>query len=250
MSASVNSDLQHLIRLQHLDSELDGARRRIAEIPSVQQALDARLAEQQAAVGAVKQRLSDSQGARRATEAEVAALQSRLSKYKGQLMEVKTNKEYQAMQKEIATAEENIRSLEDRVLEQMEEAESLGRELKTAEASLKAQQDEVARERKRLDEEGASLQTRITETTAARGEVAGKLSRQALQLFEHVSRQRRGLAVAEARDGICTVCHVRLRPQVFNEVRRNDALVQCDSCLRILYFVPSPAPNAGTSPAS
>ncbi len=243
----MNSDLQHLIRLQQLDTDIDGARRRIAEIPSIQQALDARLAEQQAAVANVKQRLADSQAARRTTEAEVAALQTRLSKYKGQLMEVKTNKEYQAMQKEIATAEENVRSLEDRILERMEEAESLGRELKTAEAALKAQQDEIARERTRLDDEAATLQSQSTERTAARAAVAGQLSPSALHLFEHVSRQRKGLAVAEARDGICTVCHVRLRPQVFNEVRRNDALIQCDSCLRILYFVPTPAPNAGTS---
>ena len=44
--------------------------------------------------------------------------------------------------------------------------------------------------------------------------------------------------MAEARDGLCTVCHVRLRPQVFNEARRNAGIVQCDSCTRILYFVP------------
>ncbi|NUR56773.1 MAG: hypothetical protein HOQ29_20210 [Acidobacteria bacterium] len=150
------------------------------------------------------------------------------------------------MQKEIATAEENVRSLEDRILERMEEAESLGRELKTAEAALKAQQDEITRERKRLDDEAAALQSRTAETTTARSEMARQLSPDALHLFEHVSRQRKGLAVAEARDGICTVCHVRLRPQVFNEVRRNDALIQCDSCLRILYFVPTAAPNAGT----
>jgi uncharacterized protein len=243
----VNSDLQHLIRLQHLDTDIESARRRIAEIPSVQQALDARLAEQQASAAALKERLAESQTARRATEAEVAGLQTRLSKYKGQLMEVKTNKEYQAMQKEIATAEENIRSLEDRVLEQMEEAETLSRELKTAEAALKAQQDEIVRERKRLDEEAASLQQHAREAAAARTEVARELSPAALRLFEHVSRQRKGLAVAEARDGICTVCHVRLRPQVFNEVRRNDALIQCDSCLRILYFAPAAAPNAGTT---
>jgi predicted nucleic acid-binding Zn-ribbon protein len=241
----VNSDLQHLIRLQQLDTDIESARRRIAEIPSVQLALDARLAEQQAAVAAIKQRLAESQTARRATEGEVATLQTRLSKYKGQLMEVKTNKEYQAMQKEIATAEEGVRSHEDRILEQMEEAETLGRELKVAEAALKAQQDEIVRERKRLEEEVAALQKRADEAVSMRTAVARELSPTALRLFEHVSRQRKGLAVAEARDGICTVCHVRLRPQIFNEVRRNESLIQCESCLRILYFSPASAPNAG-----
>jgi uncharacterized protein len=242
----MNSDLQHLIRLQQLDTDIESARRRIAEIPSVQLALDARLAEQQAVVAAIKQRLAESQTARRATEGEVASLQTRLSKYKGQLMEVKTNKEYQAMQKEIATAEEAVRSQEDRILEQMEEAETLARELKIAETALKTQQDDIARERKRLEEEAAVLQKRTTDTSSARTAVAKDLSPAALRLFEHVSKQRKGLAVAEARDGICTVCHVRLRPQVFNEVRRNESLIQCDSCLRILYFSAAvPASNAG-----
>ena len=62
-----------------------------------------------------------------------------------------------------------------------------------------------------------------------------------MQIFERVAHGRKGVAVAEARDGLCVVCHVRLRPQIFNEVRRNDHLIQCDSCTRILYYVP-PAP--------
>ena len=61
--------------------------------------------------------------------------------------------------------------------------------------------------------------------------------------FELVSRRRNGVGVAEARDGICTICHVRLRPQVFNTVRRNEEIIQCDSCQRILYFVPVPSPT-------
>ena len=237
----MNSDLQHLIRLQDLDTQIDSARRRIAEIPGVQTALDERLAGQSAIVDGIKQKLATSQTARREIERDVASIQTRLSKYKDQLMEVKTNKEYQAMQKEIATAEEAVRSHEDRILERMEETETLGRELTSAEAELKGQQAAVAAERKALDAEAAALQKAADEMSAARAGVANGLSSQALKLFEHVSRQRKGLAVAEARDGICTVCHVRLRPQVFNDVRRNDSLIQCESCLRILYFQPQGA---------
>lgn len=244
----MHPDLQHLIRLQHLDSEIDSGRRRIADIPSLQQALEARLSEQEAAVAAVKERLAASQGARREIEKEVAAIQSRLSKYKDQLMEVKTNKEYQAMQKEIATAEDAVRSHEDRILEQMEEADVLARQLKAAEGELARQRAEIAAERARLDEERAATDRAVERTTAERALVAKELSPQALNLFEHVARQRKGLAVAEARNGHCMVCHVRLRPQVFNEVRRNEALIQCDSCLRILYFAPA-AENAAPAPS-
>lgn len=237
----MNPDIQHLIRLQQLDSEIEAARRRIAEIPAVQDALAARLGQATAAAEAVKQRLAESQAERKKIEAEVAAIQTRLSKYKGQLTELKTNKEYQTMQHEIATAEQAIRSLEDRVLERMEEGENLTRELKTAEAELKTQQAAVAAEKKRLDSEAAALQKTADETAAARTGAAKELSPEALRLFEHVSRQRKGLAVAEARDGGCTVCHVRMRPQMFNEVRRGENLIQCESCLRILYFLPQNA---------
>jgi predicted nucleic acid-binding Zn-ribbon protein len=68
------------------------------------------------------------------------------------------------------------------------------------------------------------------------------MDRQTLAIFELVSSRRNGVALAEARDGICTICHVRLRPQVFNNVRRNEEIIQCDSCNRILYFVHLPAP--------
>jgi len=237
----VNPDIQHLIRLQHLDSQIESARRRIAEIPAVQEALVTRLGQATTAVETVKQRLAESQADRKKIEADVAAIQTRLSKYKGQLTELKTNKEYQTMQHEIATAEQAIRSLEDRVLERMEEAENLTRDLKAAEADLKTQQSAIAAERKALDTEAAVLQKTADETAAARVAAANELSPAALRLFEHVSKQRKGQAVAEARDGGCTVCHVRMRPQMFNEVRRGENLVQCESCLRILYFVPQDA---------
>jgi predicted nucleic acid-binding Zn-ribbon protein len=242
-SSIVSPDLQRLIRLQELDSQIESARRRVADIPGIQHALDERLAGQSAAVDAVKGRLAASQAARKAIENEVASIQTRLSKYKGQLLELKTNKEYQTMQHEIATAEAAIRSHEDRILEHMEEAETLTRDLKTAEAELTRQRGEIAAERTALEGEAAALRTAVDEKAAARGGLARELSPEALKLFEYVSRQRKGLAVAEARDGICTVCHVRLRPQVYNEVRRGENLIQCESCLRILYAL---QPGAAT----
>lgn len=224
-------------------------RRRIAEIPALQDAMAARLADQHAAVAAIRQRLADNQTARRDIEKDVAAVQTRLSRYKDQLMEVKTNKEYQAMQHEIATAQDSIRAHEDRILEGMEEAETLNAELKTAEAELKRQEAAVSAERTVLDAETGALQKQADEKQGGRAAIAAHVSAQALRLFDHVAKQRKGQALAAARDGICTVCHVRLRPQVFNEVRRNESLIQCESCLRILYFVPAAAPESATSPS-
>jgi predicted nucleic acid-binding Zn-ribbon protein len=231
-------DLQHLIHLQEIDTALDRARRRIADIPSLQQALEARAAERTAAVQTVKDRIAATAASRRDVEKEVAGVQTRLSKYKDQLMAVKTNKEYQAMQTEIATAEGLVRSYDDRLLELMEASEQEAADLKTAEAAMKAEQAAIAAEQQTLEAEKAARAGELERLTAERAALTPQISREALAIFERVAHGRKGQALAEARDGLCTVCHVRLRPQVFNEVRRNASIIQCDSCTRILYFTP------------
>jgi predicted nucleic acid-binding Zn-ribbon protein len=98
------------------------------------------------------------------------------------------------------------------------------------------------------------MEAEIAELAGARAKVVAELTREAVALFEHVSKARRGHAVAEARDGHCTACHVRLRPQMANDVRRGERLVQCESCTRILYIVPpkpvSPDAQQPTASAS
>ena len=68
----------------------------------------------------------------------------------------------------------------------------------------------------------------------------------ALSIFEGLAKNRKTTALSQAIDGLCIECRVRLRPQVFAEVRRNDAIRQCDNCQRILYFVAPPALAEGT----
>ena len=245
----MHPDLEHLIHLQELDLTIDRLRKRIDEIPSAQQALDARLAAHTAKVDGAKERVAGNQAARREIDKHLAELNTRLSKFKNQLMDVKTNKEYQAMQKEMGHAEEEIGLHETRMLERMEEADGLTADLKAAEAALKAEHGVIAAERSKLDAERTADQQELDKVLAERIVVAAKIAPEAMRIFERVAHGRKGIAIAEARDGLCVVCHVRLRPQVFNEVRRNDQLIQCDSCTRILYYVPvAPAAAPATQP--
>jgi predicted nucleic acid-binding Zn-ribbon protein len=234
-------DLQHLIELQRLDLEMEMCRRRITEIPAAQEALASRAAERQAAVQAVKERIAATGASRREVEKELAGVQSRLSKYKDQLMAVKTNKEYQAMQHEIATAEGLVRSHEDRLLDLMEASEQEAADLKSAEAAMKAEQAQIADEQRALDAEKTSRAAQLERLTSERATVAARIPAGVLAIFDRVAHGRKGIAVAEAKEGHCSVCHVRLRPQVFNDVRRNDAIIQCESCTRILFYVPPAA---------
>ncbi len=147
----------------------------------------------------------------------------------------------------MAFAQGEVKSIEDKVLERMLEADELTAVVKRAEGELAAEQKAVDADRRAMNAEQAEMQATINRINGERGAVVGALDKQVLATFELVSRKRNGVAVAEARDGICTICHVRLRPQVFNTVTRNDAIIQCDSCNRILYFVPKTnAEAAGT----
>lgn len=240
----MHPDLERLIRLQEYETFAEDARRKIADCPLHVQALERRLEAARAAVAAARQRLTESQTTRRADEKDVALVQSRLAKFKDQLMEVKTNREYQAMLHEIQVAQTEIRTREDRLLEIMIEADDLTAAVKRAEGELAAVEREVAAERQALDQEVKTLDVELTRTAADRQSLIGEIDPSALAIFEQVARGRKGIAVAQARGGLCMICHVRLRPQVYNEVRRNDSIIQCDTCQRILYFVPEPVAGA------
>jgi uncharacterized protein len=237
----MSPDLQHLLDLQNLETAIDEARRRIAAHPQRIADAETRLAHARDAVETARQRLKASQEARREQEKEAATYQSRLSKFKDQLSAVKTNREYQAMQLEIETAQKELGVAEERVLERMMEGDAVTAEIKKAEQALAAHQREVDAEKKTLAEELTTVEAALKDATAKRAALVASLSPQLVGLFEQVARARKGLAIVMAtRDGLCSACHVRLRPQVFQEVRRNDQIIQCASCNRILYYIPPP----------
>ena len=245
----MNANLDRLIRLQQLESAADEARRKIADHPSRTQSLDSQLQSAREAVGGAKVRLAAAQEKRRGEEKEVATTQTRLARYKDQLLEVKTNREYTAMLHEIETAQNDIRAREDRILEIMMESDELNAEIKKGEAELKVTEKAVAAERSVLDAEMVALQAVIDQTAAERQKLVAQIDRAVLNIFEQTAKGRRGVAVAEARNGLCTICHVRLRPQLFNEVRKNESIIQCDSCRRILYFAGDSEAPASVSQA-
>jgi len=243
----MHADLERLITLQRIDSSIHGAEHRLADEPARIKALDARLDEARQQVSGARERIAQNTAARRDIEKDVVLHQGRLSKFRDQAMNVKTNQEYHAIQHEIAFAQNEIKTHEDRMLERMVEADELTAALKLAESGLKTAEKEVEAEKRAIAIEHDELRGNVDALKRERTGVIGSLALDALNVFELVSKRRNGVAMAEAKDGICTICHVRLRPQVFNTVLKNEAVIQCDHCQRILYFVPSaPATGAAT----
>jgi uncharacterized protein len=242
-----NADLERLIALQKLDSTADAARKRLAAEPEHELALEARLDAARQRVAAAKEAVGVNKNARAALEKDVAVQQGRLSKFRETAMAVKTNQEYHAVQHEIAFAQTEIKSHEDKVLERMLEADDLTSALKKAEADLASETKATDAERRELVAKHAEMQASLGRIAVERSDLVAAMDKKILHLFEQVAKKRNGIAVAEARGGVCTICHVRLRPQVFNEVRKNESIIQCDSCRRILYFAGENAPAAQAS---
>jgi len=236
--------LERLIRLQEIETRATDAHKRIAEVPMLIAALDAKLNAAREALVSAKKAVADNQGTRRTLDRDLIAAQQRLSKYKEQLMAVKTNDEYHAMQHQIAAAEKEVGRIEELVIINMVEADETSAALKTAEAALKTDEATVARERSGLETDMTEKRGTLEQTARDRAALMPEIDRQARELFDRVLKARQGIAVAPAVEGHCSICHVRLRPQVFNTIVRNDEIVQCDSCQRILYFAGVRQPSA------
>ena len=229
-------ELDRLIRLQQLETATAEAQEAIGGIPAQRDALDARLEARAAELDETRRRVADHRTARQEAENSLAQVQARLTRYKDQLMTVKTTKELHAMQAEIAAAEEEVAQLEDRVLEQMLQADELTSAIADAEQAQRDERTAVEAERAALEQRREVLEAQVERYAGERGTLVDDLPTDVTALFDTLTRGRKGLAVAEARDGRCMSCRVRLRPQLYNAVRLNRTLIQCESCQRILHF--------------
>ena len=235
----MNPDLEKLIDLHKAEIELKRLDSDLAEVPRLRGELEERVARDRGRLETARGDLEASQKSRRQHEAEVQDLETKRSKYKGQLMEVKTNKEYTAVLHEIETVEREIRSREDRILEEMEKAEVLTQDVAREEEAFRSVEKAAKGEGAELDARGARLEDEHRRVATERDRLAAAVPEEPLRLYQRVAKLR-GTGMAEARDGMCQTCHVKLRLQMWVEIRQNETLFQCASCNRILYYEPPP----------
>jgi predicted nucleic acid-binding Zn-ribbon protein len=239
--------LTALIALQSLDSAAEASRRRLAELPKAEESINASIAAATSDVDAAHGRLQEAQTARRALEKDVAAVDARLSRFDDHKAVVKTNQEYTALLHEIATAKSEKDALEERILVLMEDADRLAADLKAAGSRLAQITRDGEQSRATLGSERAALDAELSRLAAQRAEQRAKTEPRALAIYEQLLKGRRGVAVAQMVGETCMACHVRLRPHVTQLIRRNEEIVQCESCQRILYYEPPPAQSAGAA---
>ena len=231
----MNPDLKQLIRLQSIDLSIQELRSRIDKFPGISKALDEKLKSAQSAVDTAKERGKTNQGNRKKLETDIAATEGKISKYRDQMMSVKTNEEYRALQHEIEHAQQAIRKVEDEILNLMIAAENGQAELKAAEAQLKEDQELVNSERKQLEEGNKRDLSALDSYLKERKEIESTVTADLVSRYERVKKHRGGIGVAAALNEVCAICQVRIRPQVYQEIRKNDQIIACDACQRILY---------------
>lgn len=241
--------LTSLIALQDVSARAEDARRRIAEAPGRIQALDQQLAGATRALDDAKAALTATQAARRSLEGECGVAQQKVSKYKDQLMEAKDNRQFHALQHEIATFSEEVQRIEGLIIEKMLELDDLTAKVKSAEAALAKDKQSVSAQKSAIDAEVASLKQSLEALVTERATIAASVPKATLSTFDTIFKARKNLAVVKVIDGLCEGCRVRVRPHLFNQLRAADTIIQCESCQRIFYYVPPAAkPDEAAAP--
>src|SRR5881398_2782207 len=233
----MNSDLQNLIELEKIDREIGRLTDEVSALPKRIAEIEHKLSDAKAQVEQAKNAIRMQDSKRRQHESEIQSLQSKISKFRDQSLEVKTNEQYKALMHEIQFAEQDIRANEDKILELMVSAEAREKDVKAAELELKEETAEIEKEKVAARERTVEDEKQLAEWNAKREKARSAVSADLLQHYDRVTKYR-GSGIAEARDQKCMGCQVMLRPQTFNEVRTGERTVSCDSCQRILYYVP------------
>jgi uncharacterized protein len=231
-------EIENLLRLQEADKAIRRLQDEIAELPKRVAAIEQKLAGTKAQLEKAQTAIKADEASKRKYETGISDLRGKISKYRDQSLDVKTNEQYKALLHEIQFAEKEIAATEDKILELMVNADARDKEVKGAQAELKVHTAEIEKEKEQARQRTEEDQKQLTEWRAKRDELRKGIGDDLLRHYERVSKFR-GSGISEVRDHKCMACQVMLRPQTYNDVRSGKETVVCDSCQRILYFNPA-----------
>jgi uncharacterized protein len=247
----MRAQIQRLLELQTVDLHLEELRKFMAAIPTRNAEIESRLSVAKAKLAAARDAHTTALKDRKKYELDVEQWREKGKRYRDQSYEVKTNDAFRALQHEIANADVEMARAEDRLLERMVAGEDFDRQIKTGEAGLKEAEAVAAGERKVLEQERAEKQIELSAAEAQRTTIVADIPEDLLTEYNRIATHRHG-ALAQSVDEMCMKCGVRIRPHTYQILRRpeNEEIHTCESCGRILYYLPPGAPQLGAdSPA-
>jgi len=226
------------IRLQSIDQRLAELSREIAALPVHIAEIEKKMHSHERRLEADRAALTANQKERKQREGDIQMQEQKISKLKDQMLQAKTNDQYRAFQHEIEFCEKEIRKFEDRILELMGESEPLEKNVKAADTALQAERKQVEAEKQSARERTAADQKASAELQADRAGIVKDMTPATYQRYERVRKSRSGIAVAEVIDGRCSVCNMAVRPQFFQDLKKGDQVMACESCARMLFYNP------------
>jgi predicted nucleic acid-binding Zn-ribbon protein len=232
----VNPDLQNLLALQNLEQKIAELQKEITSVPQRIESYREEINRLNQTHQQMVDHYEELAKQRRGREGDVEMMTTKLSRLKEQLMAVKTNKEYTAMLHEIENAQAQIRKAEDEILEFMEEMENLETDLSVSEKEVKSKTKQLEESIGKAEQSVPRLEQEIVRMGEEKAATESLLHADLLSKYRRTAEVGKGIALAEAKDELCAMCHVRIRPQVYADLLKTDTIRFCDSCSRILYL--------------
>jgi len=228
--------VERLLIVQEHDCRIRDMAKELRDIPVRKKTEQSRLDEHTKALADAEQVLKAKQAEIQKFELEAQSMQERILKLRQQQGELKTNKEFKAMDEEIKSIQHQIKGIEDKQLGHMEELEKARTEVDAKKQSLKEEDGAVQVDVKVLDERAAAIKAQMDDAKAKRDVVAAEVPKDWLVPYERVfSRKDKALVLLE--DGVCCGCHMKLPPSILHDTRKPDMKVVCSYCGRMLYWV-------------
>jgi predicted nucleic acid-binding Zn-ribbon protein len=231
--------LLSLLRIQELALEMTSANGILERAPQRIEEIENHFRERNAEYVAIKERHDELDEDQRTRTSELTGLEERRKKFMDDLMQVKSQREYSAMLKEIDTVKAQISDHEDAIITDMEEIEKLKVELETNAEHIEVERKAVEKERAEVEGEADEARAIIAAKSAEREQAEAQLPRDMLLTLRKLEPTRQGIFLTKVDNATCQSCFVRVRLQVFQEIRQAAAVHACGSCRRFLYYEPA-----------
>ena len=229
-------EFEKLIQLQKLDAEIKNTSLFLENIPRQIEDINKKKENSSQIVTQAKEKMAQNQKKRRDLEAEVKDVKAKTSKYNLQLNDVKTNIEYKSLLKEIEEAQKNISEMEDEIINEMLIADEIEEEIKEATKKYSEVEKEFSKEKEILEQKQRESEAKKKELNQEKEKLISKIPDERAGLYMKIFNTKNGIALSPLTGDFCSLCHMRVRPQVLNELKGNEKIIICENCGRILYF--------------
>jgi len=236
MAAITKNEMDVLIRLQKAETETVRILSYLKSIDKEKDGLESKLTTFVKALDKKKAGLAAVVKASKDMELEMQTTEDRIKKSNETLRHVKTDKEYQVLQREIDNNKKRVESLENDLLKKFEEKDVKEKIVQDQMADVDQATAKIRSEQADIDKKCEDDRELLETYKQQREEIGASLSPVFLKIFNDISETSGGLAVVEVRKELCRGCFMSIPPQLFIEVQRGKDLILCPQCNRILYF--------------